>query len=94
MPNGLLNLIIGESIQKEIREEWWNSLIVKLLGRKISLLALKRRLETMWAKMGSIEVIDLGGDFFLVRFFNSEDLDYGLMEGPWKILDHYLTVQF
>ncbi|XP_072058201.1 uncharacterized protein [Arachis hypogaea] len=60
MPNGLLNLIIGESIQKEIREEWWNSLIVKLLGRKISLLALKRRLETMWAKMGSIEVIDLG----------------------------------
>ncbi|KAL4391613.1 hypothetical protein AHAS_Ahas03G0262600 [Arachis hypogaea] len=53
----------------------------------------QRRLEIMWGKNGSIDVIDLGNDFFLVKFYNSEDLDFALMEGPWKILDHYLTIR-
>ncbi|RYR65534.1 hypothetical protein Ahy_A03g011470 [Arachis hypogaea] len=54
---------------------------------------MKRRLEILWDKRGSIEVIDLGCEFFLVRFFNSKNLDFALTEGPWKILDHYLSVR-
>ncbi|KAL4285777.1 hypothetical protein AHAS_Ahas19G0020100 [Arachis hypogaea] len=92
--NGVYNLVISKSLKKEICKEWWESIIVKLLGRRISLLALKRRLETMWGKNGSIDVIDLGNDFFLVKFYNMEDLDFALMEGPWKILDHYLTIRW
>ncbi|KAL4394796.1 hypothetical protein AHAS_Ahas02G0187800 [Arachis hypogaea] len=42
------------------------------MGRKISLLALKRILEIMWGKNGSIDVIDLGNDFFWSNF-NLED---------------------
>ncbi|XP_020963574.1 uncharacterized protein LOC110265121 [Arachis ipaensis] len=94
LPNGIYNLVIGEGVKRELRKEWWETLIVKLLGRKISLLALKRRLEILWGKRGSIDVIDLGNDFFLVKFFSSEDLDFALTEGPWKILDHYLTIRF
>ncbi|XP_015950050.1 uncharacterized protein LOC107474919 [Arachis duranensis] len=93
MANGLFNVVIGERVQRELRKEWWETFIVKLLGRKVSLVVLKRRLEIMWGKNGSLDVIDLGNDFFLVRFYNSGDLDFALMEGPWKILDHYLTVQ-
>ncbi|QHO31323.1 hypothetical protein S83_026012 [Arachis hypogaea] len=93
MPNGLYNLVIGEHIKRELRKEWWESLIVKLMGRRISLMVMRRRLETMWEKHGSLEVIDLGNDYFLVRFFNSEDLDYAIMQGPWKIFDHYLAVR-
>ncbi|RYR05702.1 hypothetical protein Ahy_B06g085537 [Arachis hypogaea] len=93
MPNGLYNLVIGEEVKRELRKEWWDTLIVKLLGRKISLLAMKRRLEVMWGKRGSIDVIDLGNEFLLVKFYNSEDLDFALMEGPWKILDYYLSVR-
>ncbi|RYR46194.1 hypothetical protein Ahy_A07g031954 [Arachis hypogaea] len=66
MPNGLMNLIIGERTKRELRKVWWDSLVVKLLGRKISLLALRRRLEIMWGKSGSLDVIDLGNDFFLI----------------------------
>ncbi|QHO29058.1 uncharacterized protein DS421_7g222010 [Arachis hypogaea] len=93
LPNGLYNLVISEGVQRELRKYWWETIIVKLLGRKISLITLKRRLEAMWGKMGSIDVIDLGNDFFLVKFHNSSDLDYALMEGPWKVLDHYLTIR-
>ncbi|KAL4287091.1 hypothetical protein AHAS_Ahas19G0151500 [Arachis hypogaea] len=94
LPNGIYNLVIGKGVKRELRKEWWDTLIVKLLGRKISLLALKRRLEVLWGKKGSINVIDLGNDFFLVKFFSSEDLDFVLTEGPWKILDHFLTIRF
>ncbi|KAL4389891.1 hypothetical protein AHAS_Ahas03G0090400 [Arachis hypogaea] len=93
MPDGLYNLIIGERVKRELCNEWWETLIVKLIGRRITLAVMKRRLETMWAKRGSLEVIDLGNEYFLVKFFNGEDLDYALTEGPWKIFDHYLTVR-
>ncbi|XP_015958583.1 uncharacterized protein LOC107482567 [Arachis duranensis] len=93
LPSGIYNIVIGEGVKRELRKNWWETLIVKLLGRKISLVALKRRLEVMWGKNGSIDVIDLGNEFFLVKFYNSEDLDFALMEGPWKILDHYLTIR-
>ncbi|QHO54318.1 uncharacterized protein DS421_2g55700 [Arachis hypogaea] len=29
-----------------------------------------------------------------VNFFSHEDLDFALTEGPWKILDHYLSIRF
>ncbi|XP_015973162.1 uncharacterized protein LOC107496423 [Arachis duranensis] len=47
----------------------------------------------MWSKKGTIDVIDLSNDFYLVKFYASEDFDYALLEGPWKIFDHYLTVR-
>ncbi|RYR50758.1 hypothetical protein Ahy_A07g037377 [Arachis hypogaea] len=33
MPNGLYNLVIGEEVKRELRKEWWDTLIVKLCGR-------------------------------------------------------------
>ncbi|RYR54526.1 hypothetical protein Ahy_A06g029818 [Arachis hypogaea] len=66
MPNGLYNLVIGERIKREIREEWWNSLIVKLLEHRIFLNVIRRRLEVMWGKQDSLEVIDLGNKFFIL----------------------------
>ncbi|RYQ91692.1 hypothetical protein Ahy_B09g097685 isoform B [Arachis hypogaea] len=47
----------------------------------------------MWEKQGSIEVIDIGNDFFIVKFFSQEDLDFVLTGGPWRIFDHYLTIR-
>ncbi|RYQ82984.1 hypothetical protein Ahy_B10g101594 [Arachis hypogaea] len=64
---GIFNFRINEVAMKELRYPWWDTLIVKLFGRRISLLALTRRLEAMWGKMGSIEVIDLGNEFFIVN---------------------------
>ncbi|RYR02498.1 hypothetical protein Ahy_B06g081287 [Arachis hypogaea] len=78
---GIFNFKINEAAMKELRYPWWDTLIVKLLGRRISLLALTRRLEAMWGKMGNIEVIDLGNDFFIVKFYSQEDLDFPLTEG-------------
>ncbi|XP_057734802.1 uncharacterized protein LOC130950311 [Arachis stenosperma] len=85
---------VNEAVMKSLKKSWWKTLIVKLIGRRISLLVLTRRLEAMWEKQGSIEVIYIGNEFFIVKFFSQEDLDYALTGGPWKIFDHYLTLRF
>ncbi|XP_052117761.1 uncharacterized protein LOC127747666 [Arachis duranensis] len=93
MGEGLFNIVISEKIERELWKPWWRSLIVKLLGRKISYAVMKRRLEIMWGRFGGIDVIDLGNDFYLVKFYAQEDLDHALLDGPWKIYDHYLAVR-
>ncbi|KAL4330082.1 hypothetical protein AHAS_Ahas13G0364500 [Arachis hypogaea] len=45
--SGLYNLVISDAMKKPIRDGWWDTYIVKLLGKKISFPALKRRLEDM-----------------------------------------------
>ncbi|RYR49329.1 hypothetical protein Ahy_A07g035787 [Arachis hypogaea] len=56
LPNGICNLVIGEIIKREIRKEWWDSLLVKLMGRRIFLQAMKRRLEIVWEKRGNFDL--------------------------------------
>ncbi|CAN1136440.1 Uncharacterized protein At4g02000 [Linum perenne] len=53
---------------------------------------MKRRLEYLWAKSGSIQVSDLSNNFYLVRFANQEDYASAAFKGPWKIYDYYISV--
>ncbi|KAJ1382730.1 hypothetical protein SESBI_43986 [Sesbania bispinosa] len=57
------------SISHEEYENWckpWkNTLIVKLLGRRISFRFLSTRLQSLWAKEGRIKVLNLNKDFFM-----------------------------
>ncbi|RYR28542.1 hypothetical protein Ahy_B01g052685 [Arachis hypogaea] len=41
---------VNEAAMKSLRMPWWKTLIVKLMGRRISLPVLTRRLEAMWGK--------------------------------------------
>ncbi|XP_016206182.1 uncharacterized protein LOC107646513 [Arachis ipaensis] len=88
---GLYNIVISNAIERDLWKPWLNTLIAKLMGRRVGYAAIKRRLETMWSK--TVDVIDLSNDFYLVKFYASEDFDFALMDGPWKVYDHYLTVR-
>ncbi|XP_057730252.1 uncharacterized protein LOC130945560 [Arachis stenosperma] len=93
MGQGLYNIVINEEAKKELWKPWWRSLIVKIMGRKVGYVTMKRRIENMWGRLGELDVIDLGNDYYLVKFYAQEDLDAALVDGPWKIYDHYLTVR-
>ncbi|XP_015965172.1 uncharacterized protein LOC107488895 [Arachis duranensis] len=84
-------------ISKEEFDEWckpWRSaLYVKLLGKRVGLGFMEQRLKRDWGKKGSINVIDMDRDYFLVHFADTKDYSYALMEGPWMIAGHYLIVQ-
>ncbi|MED6163590.1 hypothetical protein PIB30_081470 [Stylosanthes scabra] len=45
------------------------------------------------SKKFEITVVDMGEGLFNILINEKEDLDHALLEGPWKIYDHYLAVR-
>ncbi|KAJ1414250.1 Zinc finger, CCHC-type [Sesbania bispinosa] len=72
---------------------WRRSIMVKLLGKRLGMRFLRQRLLKMWQPEGSMEMIDLENDYYLIRFSNMEDVMRVFEGGPWMILDHYLLLR-
>lgn len=77
----------------EARRPWWNSLIIKLVGRPIGYHYLWQRLQSMWRTQSEPLLIDLGNAYFIVKLGGRADYERALTEGPWLIGDNCLHVQ-
>jgi hypothetical protein len=88
-------LVIKLSVEekKRIRFLWRQTLIVKVMGRRVGYMYLIKRLKTLWKIQTNLELVDLGNEFFLARFANEADKEHALYNGPWMIANHYLTVK-
>ncbi|KAJ1416829.1 Zinc finger, CCHC-type [Sesbania bispinosa] len=56
-------------------QPWKKAILVKLLGKRLGMRFLRQRLIKMWQPSGTMEMIDLENDYFLIRFSNVEDLN-------------------
>lgn len=85
------------SISKPERERMGiplqRTLIIKLLGKTVGFNFLVKKVTELWTCKGTFEIVDLPNDYYLVKFNNEDDFNFVLSEGPWIILDHYLTVR-
>ncbi|XP_031124243.1 uncharacterized protein LOC116026956 [Ipomoea triloba] len=79
--------------KERLRRPWQHTLIVKVLGRKVSYSYLKQRLQKMWKPESSFDLIAIDQDFYLAKFEAFQDYEFAKYEGPWIIMGHYLTVQ-
>ncbi|KAK7362968.1 hypothetical protein VNO77_05093 [Canavalia gladiata] len=70
----------------EVVEEYWD-------GGSIGYMQLRRRVQLMWGKAGTVELSDIGNDFFIASFQDIDNYFFALEGGPWLINNHYLTVQ-
>lgn len=61
------------------------ALYVKVLGRKVSVEVLSKRLRELWKPEGAVYVLDLPRNFFMVRFATEGDYLAALTGGPWRI---------
>ncbi|XP_013669344.2 uncharacterized protein LOC106373757 [Brassica napus] len=86
-------IMIGEEVLIAMNGLWKRCMIVKVLGRSIPLLSLKRRLKELWKPAGSMFVMDLPNNFFMVRFGVEEEYMNALSGGPWRAFGSYLMVQ-
>ncbi|CAI0546181.1 unnamed protein product [Linum tenue] len=75
------------------RRKWRSALIVKVLGRTFPYPILAKRLESMWAKFGSLQINSISWGFYVVRFTNQMDYERAAAGGPWMIGDHSITVR-
>ncbi|XP_058776020.1 uncharacterized protein LOC131650323 [Vicia villosa] len=86
-------IILSEKAKERIAGPWRKGVIVKMLGKRIGYKALENRLNQMWARHENLSIVDLGNDYFTVSFSSDNDQYVALMEGPWLIYDHYLSVR-
>ncbi|XP_016567269.1 uncharacterized protein At4g02000-like [Capsicum annuum] len=70
-----------------------SSLIVKLVGRKLGYPVLKRELQDLWKLSEELIMIDLGCDFYLIKFTQMQNMLHVLHDGPWFIFNNFLSVQ-
>ncbi|CAN1841145.1 hypothetical protein LINPERHAP1_LOCUS36369 [Linum perenne] len=91
--NGVRALRLSPSFKEKLCKPWVNTVVIRLIGKNIGYSFLCNRLKTMWKPAGTMHVIDVDLNCFLVRFGDEKDYFKALTGGPWLIFDHYLVVQ-
>lgn len=72
---------------------WKDSIIIKILGKKVSFYGMKERLQRLWKPTRIMEVMDINYAYFMVKFDNPVDREKALSGGPWILYDHYVVVR-
>ncbi|XP_023900795.1 uncharacterized protein LOC112012649 [Quercus suber] len=90
---GLVAIKIPKSTKSRIRGQWSNALIVKVYGRIVGFNYLHRKILALWKPTGRIDCIDLGKDFFLIRFSLKKYHDLVLKKGPWFVGENFLSIR-
>lgn len=52
-------------------------------------LYMSSNLRTMWNPSGRMDYVDMGHDFFLIKFELQSDLDEVFKRGPWFVGQHF-----
>lgn len=84
---------ISESVFEGLCAPWEDALVIKLLGKTIGYQTMRDRLTRIWKLSAGFELMDIGNDFFMVKFDVEGDRTKVMDEGPWMVFDHYLTVR-
>lgn len=85
-----INLTEEDKIR--IYEPWKYSIVVKLFGKRMLHQYLKRKIQHLWRPTETFSVIDLGEDFFIIKFTKKENMEKALHQGPWFVNGHHLSV--
>ncbi|EOA27131.1 hypothetical protein CARUB_v10023230mg, partial [Capsella rubella] len=84
---------VGKELLEAMNGLWKNCMVVKVLGRNMSISVLSKRLREMWKPRGVMHVVDLPRQFFMIRFELVEEYLAVLTGGPWRAFGSYLMVQ-
>lgn len=63
---------ISAEEKKRIRAPWTQTLIIKLMGRRVGYSFLINRLKNMWQLRGDFTLTDLGNEFYLAKYANKK----------------------
>lgn len=72
---------------------WKYSVIVKLVGKRIQHQYPKEKITKLWKPSEPFPLIDLGLDFFIVKFSKEENMSLALQNGPWFINGYFLSTR-
>nr|POE70238.1 hypothetical protein CFP56_36502 [Quercus suber] len=81
LPIGEKVVKFSKSTKMRIRTPCTNALIVKVFGKTVGYHFLHSCITSMWKPAGRMDCVDLGNDFFLIKFQAKEDHARVLREG-------------
>ena len=89
------NLVVCLSREEKalIRAVWRKALIIKAFGRKVGYNYLYPKIRSLWNPCGKMDCIDLGSDYFLIKFDLEDDVDRVLKGGPWFIGQQFPAIR-
>ena len=93
LPLGEKAVKFSGKMKAKIQALWANALIVKVFRKTVRFHFLHSRILGLWKLVGRMDYVNLGNDFFLIRFQNREDHARVLREGPWFVGGHYLSIR-
>nr|POF22976.1 hypothetical protein CFP56_15653 [Quercus suber] len=89
---GMAEVKLSKETKACIRVLWSKALIVKVYDRSVGFNYLTFKINTLWKPKAKMDCVNLGCDFFLIRFSSSKDYDHVLLGGPWFIGEHSLAI--
>ncbi|XP_023873452.1 uncharacterized protein LOC111986046 [Quercus suber] len=90
---GCTKVCFSKEEKARMRALWQHALLIKPFGRKVGFLYLDSKIRSMWNPVGKMDCIDLGLDYFLVKFELADDMDNILKGGLWFISQHFLAIR-
>ena len=66
---------------------------MKVYGRMVGFNYLTFKINTLWKPSAKMDYVDLGKDFFLIKFMDDDDYDKVLRGGPWFVGEHFLAIK-
>nr|POE76978.1 hypothetical protein CFP56_49691 [Quercus suber] len=90
---GLVEVKLSKETKNRIKAPWAKALIVKVFGRTVGYNYLTFKINAMWKPIARMDCVDLGKDFFLIKFYENGDYDKVLRGGPWFVGEHFLAIK-
>ena len=86
-------ILLSKEEKIRIQAPWKSALIIKAFGKSIGFKFMDFKIRSLWKPKGDMQCMDLGLDFFLVRFRLSEDYWHVVNDGPWFIRQQFLAIR-
>ena len=90
---GMAEIKLSKETKASIRAPWAKSLIVKVFGRTMGFNYLTFKINALWRPTTKMDCVNLGKDYFLIKFHSFDDYDNVLKGGPWFIGEHFLAIK-
>ena len=93
LAEGMVEIKLSKETKARIRAPWSKALIVKVFGRTVGFSYLTFKINALWKPTARIDCVNLGKDYFLIKFYSSNDHDKVLKGGPWFVGEHLLAIK-
>ena len=85
--------IKSKETKARIKAPWSKALIVKVFDRTVGFNYLTFKINALWKPTTRIDCVNLGKDYFLIKFYSFDNYDKVLNGGPRFVGEHFLAIK-